>query len=57
MTRVRALEPSGMIDRYLTLLNPLAKGLNVSVFIQISLEKQNEKALEQFETAMHDIRK
>jgi Lrp/AsnC family leucine-responsive transcriptional regulator len=35
-----------------TLLNPLALGLTVSVFIQVSLEKQVERALEVFEKAI-----
>ena len=52
LARVRALEKSGTISRYVTLLNPLALGLNVSVFIQISLEKQSRKALETFEDAI-----
>ena len=52
LARIRALEKSGIISRYVTLLNPLALGLNVSVFIQISLEKQSRKALETFEDAI-----
>ena len=53
LARVRALEASGRISRYVTLLDPLAMGLGVSVFIQVSLEKQVEKALEIFQDAMH----
>lgn len=49
LARVRALESDEVIHRYVTLLNPLAVGLNVSVFIQISLEKQAKGALEVFE--------
>lgn len=52
LQRVRALEKSGVISRYVTLLNPLALGLTVSVFIQVSLEKQVERALEVFEKAI-----
>jgi len=52
LARVRALESDGVISRYVTLLNPRALGLNVSVFIQISLEKQSRKALETFENAI-----
>ena len=54
LARVRALEESGLISRYVTLLDPLHLGLGVSVFIQIRLEKQIESALEVFEAAMHD---
>jgi len=52
LQRVRQLETSGVISRYVTLLNPLALGLTVSVFIQVSLEKQVERALEVFEKAI-----
>ncbi|WP_342395104.1 Lrp/AsnC family transcriptional regulator [Rhodoblastus sp. 17X3] len=53
LARVRALEASGCINRYVILLDPLTMGLGVSVFIQVSLEKQVEKALEIFQAAMH----
>lgn len=52
LARVRALEECGLIRRYATLLDPLAVGLSVSVFIQISLEKQARKSLEVFENAI-----
>lgn len=54
LARVRALEVSGLISRHVTLLDPLAVGLTVSVFIQVRLEKQSERALETFERAMQD---
>ena len=40
LARVRRLERSGPISRYVTLLDPVALGLTVSVFIQVRLEKQ-----------------
>jgi len=52
LARVRALEASGHIARYVTLLDPLKLGLTVSVFIQVRLEKQVERALDAFEQAM-----
>jgi Lrp/AsnC family transcriptional regulator, leucine-responsive regulatory protein len=52
LARVRSLEERGVIDRYVALLDPHAVGLNVSVFIQISLEKQTKDALDVFETAI-----
>ena len=52
LRRVRALEDGGVIRSYVTLLEPGALGLDVSVFIQVSLEKQVEKALERFEAAI-----
>jgi Lrp/AsnC family leucine-responsive transcriptional regulator len=52
LARVRALEREGVIDRYVTLVKPLAVGLGVSVFIQITLEKQATEALQVFEAAV-----
>ena len=52
LNRVRALEESGYISRYVTLLDALQVGLKVSVFIQVTLERQVETALERFETAI-----
>ena len=54
LARVRSLEECGVIDRYVTLLDARAIGLNVSVFIQIRLEKQTQDALEIFETAISE---
>ncbi len=53
--RVRALEASGVVERHVTLLNPRAVGLGVSVFVRVSLERQVEAALEAFEKAMRDL--
>ncbi len=52
LARVRRLEEAGLIGRYVTLLDPLKLGLTVSVFIQVRLERQVEKALETFEAAI-----
>ena len=54
LARVRALEEAGLIDRYVTLLDAHRLGLQVSVFIQVRLERQIEAALETFEKAMAD---
>jgi Lrp/AsnC family transcriptional regulator, leucine-responsive regulatory protein len=54
LARVRALEQSGYISRYVTLLDALKVGLKVSVFIQVALEKQVESALEVFESAIRE---
>jgi Lrp/AsnC family transcriptional regulator, leucine-responsive regulatory protein len=54
LARVRRLEEGGLISRYVTLLDALALGLTVSVFIQVRLERQVEKALEIFERAIAD---
>ncbi len=52
LRRVRELERRGVIRRYATLLDPNAVGLGVSVFVQVSLEQQVEKRLEEFERAI-----
>jgi DNA-binding Lrp family transcriptional regulator len=52
LTRVRALEREGFIRRYVTLLNPAAVGLGVSMFVQIRLERQTEPSLKAFEKAV-----
>ena len=52
LARVRRLEEAGLISRYVSLLDALALGLTVSVFIQVRLERQVEKALETFERAI-----
>jgi Lrp/AsnC family leucine-responsive transcriptional regulator len=52
LNRVRALEQGGIVSRYVTLLDPLRLGLTVSVFIQVSLEKQMRNALDTFENSV-----
>ena len=54
LARVRALEQEGYISRYVSLLDALKVGLKVSVFIQVALERQVEKALEIFENAIRE---
>lgn len=54
LARVRALESAGVIKRHVSLLDPRKVGLGVSVFVQITLERQVERALEQFEQAIID---
>lgn len=52
LARVRALEDSGVIRKYVAMVEPQAVGLGVSVFINVSLERQRESALEAFESAV-----
>ena len=52
LARVRALEESGIVSRYVSLLDALKLGLTVSVFIQVSLEKQMRNALDTFEASI-----
>ena len=52
LRRVRALEQAGVIRKYVTLIEPGAVDLRVTVFVQISLDLQVEGRLEIFETAV-----
>jgi Lrp/AsnC family leucine-responsive transcriptional regulator len=52
LRRVRALEQAGVVRRYVTLIDPAAVDLNVTVFVQITLDLQVEGRLEIFEQAI-----
>ena len=52
LSRVRALEQKGIIDRYVALVKPDRVGLLINVFIQVTLERQVEKVMETFEARM-----
>jgi DNA-binding Lrp family transcriptional regulator len=52
LRRVRDLEEAGVIRRHVTLVDPAAVGLPVSVFVSVTLERQVERALEVFEAAI-----
>ena len=52
LARVRALEASGVIDRYVALVNANAVGLGLNVFISISLKSQSKEALADFEQSI-----
>ena len=54
LTRVKALETSGVIQRYVALTNPKALGLGLNVFISISLKEQSKKALAMFESRISE---
>lgn len=52
LARVKALERKGYISRYVTLLDPQAVGLGITLFVQVRLEKQVEPSLNAFEKAI-----
>ena len=56
LARVKALEQSGVIDRYVAIASPAKLGLGLNVFISISLKSQSKEALARFEkrVAEHD---
>ncbi len=49
LARVKALRASGLIRRYVALLDPARLGLHLNVFISISLKEQTRPSLEAFE--------
>ena len=50
--RVRLLEQSGAIDRYVALVDPENVGLSVSAFVRVRLHRQDDRHLAAFETAV-----
>lgn len=52
LRRLRDLEEKGLVRGYAALLDPAKVGLPLSVFVQVTLERQIEPALEAFERAM-----
>jgi Lrp/AsnC family transcriptional regulator, leucine-responsive regulatory protein len=52
LRRVQQLEESGVIRRRVTLLDPAAVGMGMSVFLQVALEKQTERTLRTFERSV-----
>ena len=54
LRRVRNMESSGIIQGYVALVDQNAVGLPVSVFVNVRLEKQIERALEKFEETVQD---
>ena len=55
LRRVRALEMSGMIDRYAALVNQAKVGLSGNVFVHIGLQREEESELAAFEDAVRNI--
>ena len=49
LTRVKALESAGVIQRYVALVNAPSLGLSLNVFISISLKTQSKQSLAEFE--------
>ena len=56
LVRVKALESTGVVQRYVALANAAALGLGLTVFISISLKTQSKQTLAEFEAhiAQHD---
>lgn len=54
LARVKTLESSGVISRYVALVNAARLGLGLSVFISISLKTQSKEALAEFERRIQE---
>ena len=52
LRRVRALEQAGVIRHYLTVIDPAAVNLGVTVWVQVTLDLQMEGRLDIFERAI-----
>ncbi len=52
LRRIRRLERTGIIARYVAVLDQAKVGLGVSVFVSIKLESQRVEALERFKKAI-----
>jgi DNA-binding Lrp family transcriptional regulator len=55
LRRVRALEQSGLIERYVALLNQKEAGLSGTVFVHIALRREEQSELAAFEAAVQAI--
>lgn len=55
LRRVRALEESGVIERYAALMSQRAVGLPGNVFVHIGLHREEESELTAFEAAVKSI--
>lgn len=52
LRRVRQLERDGVITRYVALVSPEAVGLNVTAFVRVRLDQQDDRHLQAFEDAI-----
>lgn len=50
--RVKRMEDEGLIDRYVTLLNPARLGAGLTVFVNVRLDTQSAKTFDAFEAAI-----
>lgn len=52
LRRVKSLEQSGVVRRYAGIVDAKAVGLPISVFVSVSLNRQERSGLEAFETTI-----
>lgn len=56
LARVKSLTESGLIKRHVTLLDPVKVGLDLNVFIHVTMTRQDDKVLAAFATAVRGWR-
>lgn len=56
LRRVRILEESGIIDRYVMMLDQAAVGKPGTVFVRVTLEGQQQEKLQQFEEMIVEVK-
>jgi DNA-binding Lrp family transcriptional regulator len=54
LRRVQLLEQAGVIDRYVALLRPAAMRRGLTVFVEVSLDRQTDGAFDAFEQAVEN---
>lgn len=54
LRRIRNLEKAGVISKYAAILDQTVVELSISVFVQVTLERQVEAALETFERLIRE---
>ena len=50
--RIQALESGGAIRGYRAMVDPASAGLGINIFVEITLERQNDDTLRAFEAAL-----
>jgi DNA-binding Lrp family transcriptional regulator len=55
LRRLRALEKSGLIERYAAIVDPVKAGVPGNVFVHITLASQDQKDLQGFEEAVRKV--
>ena len=55
LQRVRKLEETGLIDKYVAILSARQLGYHITVFAQVSLQLHQEQPIEQFRTSILTI--
>ena len=55
LRRVRRLEESGVITRYIAIVNPASVGLPITAFVRITLERHGQEVVEAVEDHIRSI--